>query len=289
MRDVLGGIAILIVTLLLLSTVTGGTWPPLLVIESSSMMYPQDDTPYGRYGTIDVGDIVIIKAIDDPVRDVRTWADAESNNFGRPGDVIVYAPFGDAGNTSVIHRAMAYVEVANLANGSTQYKVHWLDGRVLTFGSAGIYLPALGFSEAYGYTPTSGYRPSYSGFLTKGDNPITNPISDQAAGLSAIVDPSWVQGQAIVEIPWIGLGRLALQSGQTNPVVNGWQRVGNGFAPLELWTIFFLIVAMIIFIPLTWDTWRIYRAYRRRRAELAAEEEAARKRQDERVDFEVLT
>lgn len=288
LRDVLGGIAVLGIVLGGLYVASGGAWPPVVVVESGSMMHPESETPYGRIGTIDVGDILFVQAVKDPEHDVHTWADGGAKHYGRPGDVIVYAQDGDFENTSIIHRAMAYVEVKRAPNVSTTYVVHWIDHKQLVFGNEGIYLPELGFSEPFGYTPTDGYHPTYSGFITKGDNAQTNPASDQAAGISDLVDPHWVIGIAHGEIPWMGLAKLALQSGQTNPEVPGWPRVGNAFAPLELWTCFFGAIGVIILIPLSWDTWKIVREQRRRQAEAIAAEEAVRRRQQDVVEFEPL-
>lgn len=288
LKDVLGGILILAIVVAGLSIASGGTWPPLIIVESGSMMHPTSDTPYGRLGTIDVGDMLLVRAVDDPARNVRTWAEGGELRYGRPGDVIVFAANGDRANISIIHRAIAWVDVQNHPNGTTTYAVRWTDGQVLEFGPAGIYLPAVGLSDEWGFTRTSGYKPIYSGFLTKGDNAATNPAVDQAVDLSALVEPSWIDGVVYGEIPWLGLGRLATQTEQTNPIVGGWERVGNAYAPLELWTMFFLVVSLVIVIPLAWDTWKLWRAHRHRRAERRAIEEEEKRRERDVVQFEAL-
>lgn len=296
-RDLIGGFVILGIILGAMFVASNGAWPPLIVIESGSMMHDTSETSYGRIGTIDVGDILFVRHLADPRHEVHTWAEGGEEHYGRPGDVIEYCPKGDCYNASlppIIHRAMAWVDVTENKDRTHAYVVHWTDGRLLTFGDEGIYLPELGFDEGAGFSPGDGWRPGYSGFITKGDNPGTNPISDQAANITSIVDPSWVQGAVHGEIPWLGLGKLALQYGQTNPQMPGWTRVGNAFAPIELWSMFFLCLCVIIIIPVSWDTYRIWRAHRsRRKQEREVEEEIARRNaeraQRTRVTLEVVS
>ena len=269
LRDVLGALVLVGIVLGIAYVATGGKWPPVVVVESGSMMHPVSETSYGRLGTIDVGDIVFLKDVDS-ADEIETWAMGGRDRYGRPGHVIAYAANGDRANAStpiILHRAIAWVDVdMDGRTGLTTYRLHWVDGEVRTFGPEGIYFPALGFGEAYGFTPRAGYRPTYDGFLTKGDNPFTNPATDQALGITGLVDPSWIEGTIHGEIPWMGLGKLALQSGRTNPAVGGWERIGNAFAPIESWTLFFLVIALLVLVPFTLDTWRAWRKHRARRA-----------------------
>lgn len=279
LRDVIGALIIVIVVLGTTTVLTGGKWPPIVVVESGSMMHPVTETPYGRFGTIDVGDIVVLRDVDDH-RTIRTWAEGGKEHYGRPGDVIAYAANGNRANTStpiIIHRAMAWVGVELDPNTlRTTYRLHWVDGQVLTFGDQGIYFPPLGFDEEFGFTAARGYKPTHPGFITKGDNPFTNPAADQALGLSEVVDPSWVEGTIHGELPWMGLAKLALQTQRTNPSVPGWERIGNAFAPIELWTMFFLVSALVVLVPFTLDTWRALRRNRERREfERRSREDAA--------------
>ena len=265
LRDVLGAILIVAVVIGGIAAWTGGVWPPVVAVESGSMMHASYDTPYGRIGTIDVGDLVFIRAVDGP-HEVELWIDGGEHHYRRPGDVIAYLQDGDSApeNLTILHRAITWVDVHPEPSGLATYSMRWLDGTNLTFGNAGIYFPALGFSEQYGYTPTNAYRPAYSGFLTKGDNAFTNAVTDQAVGISKIVHPDWVVGELYGEVPWVGLARLAFNS-QTNPEVAGWERIGNAFAPIELWSCFFLLLAIVVVVPLAVGTWKLWREHDRRR------------------------
>ena len=279
LTDVIGGALIVALVVGTLAAATGGVWPPVVVVESGSMQHPIQETPYGRFGTIDVGDMVFLKAARDR-GDVTTWVEGGELHYGRPGDVIAYYPSGDRNATPIIHRAITYIEVVRNPDdvNDVVYRLQWLDGSVREWGRNGIYFPPLGFDETsqFIFTPTQGYTPPYSGYVTKGDNAFSNPMTDQALGISILVDQSWVEATVYGEIPWLGLGKLALQSGQTNPhtQTDGWKRLGNAFAPLELWMMFFVSIAVVILVPLMADT---YRAWRRQRLE----QETARRIEEE--------
>jgi signal peptidase len=278
LTDVVGALVIVGVVLAALAAATGGAWPPVLVVESGSMMHASTDTHYGRLGSIDPGDVLLVRPF---TGTVHTWAEGGPEHYGRPGEVIVYAPNGDRANLTtprIIHRAMAFVEVDRARDDGLRYHLRWIDGKVLDFGPEGIYFPPLGFDEGAGFSPRAGFRPAYSGYVTKGDNAFLNPVSDQAGGISALVDPNWIEGRAVGELPWMGLGQLALQP-RTNPYVAGWVRVGNAFAPLELWSCFWIVVALVVLVPLSVDTWRWHQraqAERRRDAELLERNRVAR-------------
>lgn len=283
LTDVVGGLLIVAFVIGGIAAATGGVWPPVVVVESGSMMHAIQETPYGRMGTIDVGDMVFVRGVDGP-DDITTWAEGGKDRYGHPGDVIAYQPNGERAGTniSVIHRAIAYVEVEyapgipapGTAKKPVLYRLHWIDGEVREWDGRGIYFPPLGFDESWGFSPSNGYKPGYDGFLTKGDNAFSNPATDQAMGLSKLVEPTWIVGKVYGEVPWMGLAKLAMQSGQTNPAVPNWERIGNAYAPLELWTMFFLTIALVVLVPLTADTTRAYRRLKR-------EQENARRMEEE--------
>ncbi len=98
---------------------------------------------------IEVGDIIFVQSIDRT--QIITYEEGENINytsFGEYGDVILYKPNGIEGVTPIIHRAMYYVE---------QGAPMWQGGP-----------PA-----------------PHAGYITKGDNVITNPAYDQCLGSGA--------------------------------------------------------------------------------------------------------
>jgi signal peptidase len=120
---------------------------------------------------IQIGDIIFVESIDRT--NITTYEVGKQNgytSFGEPGDVILYRPYGKEGATPIIHRAMYYVEKG---------EPMWADGP-----------PA-----------------PHAGYITKGDNPKTNPLYDQQGSISAYqpVKKEWVIGVArFYRVPLVG-------------------------------------------------------------------------------------
>jgi signal peptidase I len=298
-----------------------GNWPPVLTVESNSMMHVNEselrgakgdtrpeDMPFGRPGTLDPGDLFIVKSVDDPREDITTYAEASESSYGDRGDVIVYDRTGKGRDLTVVHRAMTYVNVSG--NGSDRtYTVQWTDEWLVppedistcergpeykcTFDNRGVFLPELGIYDCEG---SSGIRGGTceqrvpkpflgSGFITKGDNVVTNDGADQ--GYVARGDPlnpqpvvdRQIQGTAKGEIPAIGLYRLAI-SGE---VVRNYRaqdhphflRFGNMVAPLDLWAVAIVEGVAIMAAPAMGSAGLHY--YRGREEERVGELAALRK------------
>jgi signal peptidase I len=223
-RDVaIGGLVILLV--LSSMWVYTGRWghSPVVVVESGSMMHCSNGLPpygrdcdsgrFGRLGTIDPGDLILVK--DAGGVDVAGRAGGGEHHYGAAGDVIVYQPSGDAGRVPVIHRAMAWVDV----NADGTYSVpdlglHRIDD--LDHPE----LQALGLKPGFAaVTRNSSYDafcgpagPGRSGFITRGDNnaaadqgPDPHPLGDISV---CFAQPEHLLGVARGELPWLGLVKL---------------------------------------------------------------------------------
>jgi len=230
-------------------------WPPMVVVESGSMMHADADVPYGRFGTIDPGDMVLVKKLDGP-RDAETYAEGGRDRFGKSGDVLVYYPQNNRGRVPIIHRAMTWVDVQG-TGVDRSYRLMW-EGTEQVFDERGIFLPELGFDSTRGYSREEGYKPSASGYLTRGDNPVTNRVADQAMGLASVVEPEWVQGKARGELPWFGLIKLAVSACESPPcnqrsVPPTWSRIFYAAAPTDLWVMLAVALAVVIVLPLAYD------------------------------------
>lgn len=121
-----------------------------------------------------IGDIIFMKSIDR----VHIVTNEEGNKTGyrmfeNYGDVILYHPYGQEGATPIIHRAMYRVEAG---------EPMWEGGP-----------PA-----------------PYSGYITKGDNVVTNSHFDQEGQISYLmpVKDEWIIGTAQFRIPYLGYIRL---------------------------------------------------------------------------------
>lgn len=249
-------------------------WPPAVIVESSSMMHRDGEVGFGRVGTIDPGDLVLVKALDDP-SEVETLVEAGPERYGMAGDVIVYRRAPGLPETPIIHRAIAWVEVAE----GPAYRVRWdpgsdcvggarkdpADPAWCVYGRDGVLLAGV---------PGAGEDrlvPRESGFVTKGDNPATNGKTDQAAGISRdaagrpeLVPLARVEGKARGELPWLGLVKLALagQPNEDHPPAS-YVQVGSAYAPGDLWAMLGVSLLVLLGGPFAWDAWRARRARRR--------------------------
>ena len=127
---------------------------------------------------LNVGDIVFIESSDR--REITTYETGEKTgytSFDNYGDVILYRPLGSDSRTPVIHRAMYYVEA----------------GEILWAG---------------------GQAAPHAGYITKGDNAITNARYDQEGSISYLqpIKKEWVIGVARFRpIPLLGCIPLTIK------------------------------------------------------------------------------
>jgi signal peptidase len=177
-----------------------GIWPPLVAIESGSMEphIQTNDLVFvmneGRFaGPGSHGDTGVVTA--------RAGARTGYVSFEQHGDVIVYAPDGNARVTPIIHRAMFWVEDGE----------NWYDE------ANERYIGGADNCEELANCPAD-----HSGFVTKGD---WNQQYDQVGRdpLSGPVKPAWIVGTAEARVPWLGQIRLriggALQANGDRSVV----------------------------------------------------------------------
>jgi signal peptidase len=221
MREVATGVAVVLVVLSLLWGFTGQPIgrSPIVVVESGSMMHCSNGyVPYGRdcdarfarLGTIDPGDLILVKDVDG-AGDVDTRAGDGRSHYGRSGDVIVFRPDGLGDRTPVIHRALFFLQV----NEDDTFTIEELglshvrdldDPRIQELGLSSNYAGTVRDGRLDPFCGPAG--PGRSGFITRGDN---NPAADQGAhtGIANCpVQVEWILGEARGEIPWLGLVKL---------------------------------------------------------------------------------
>ena len=227
-----------------------GQWfgTPMVAIESGSMMH--ENEPFGRIGTIDAGDMVLLVKVNSK-SDIVTEIEKDPDNFhyGMHGDVIVYRPYGDVDRDQIIHRAMCWVEYHE------EYDTYTVEGYGL-YNVTKINIPDLGLNDwthpkrnLKGNTITP-----HSGYFTKGDNPNTNDRVDQAAGgiCNEPIKLSWVSGKARGELPWIGTLNLLF-----NDITGGKNTLGN--VPGDSLTCLILLIVVLISIPISLDLYSYYK------------------------------
>jgi len=177
---------VLLIGLLLFGV--AGVWPPMVAIESGSM------SP-----NMHQNDLVFITAPDRFANDASIEgtgivpadeAEEESySKFGEAGDVIVFTPNGNDHRTPIIHRAELWVEEGE----------DWYDRADPE---------AIGTAESC--DELQNCPAPHDGFITKGDNEVTNTQYDQVRGQSEPVKPEWVIGTAELRVPYLGWVRLQL-------------------------------------------------------------------------------
>jgi signal peptidase len=124
---------------------------------------------------IEKGDIVFYTDIS-RIDKIRTYNDNKNyTSIDSYGDVILYRPLGEEGITPYIHRAMYYVN-----EGDDMWQ--------------------------------GGPKAPHAGYITKGDNDLTNPKYDQQGSISLNqpIKKEWIVGVARFRIPYIGYIRLML-------------------------------------------------------------------------------
>jgi signal peptidase len=239
-RDVLVALLAVFIILMVLWGYTGQWFAaPMVAIESGSMEHP--NSPFGRLGTIDAGDMVLVQKVSkksDIVPHGGPVKGAEAENgwqtYGDYGDVIIYKPLGRTDVSQIIHRAMCWVDVYQ-TNGVITY----------TIADYGIYNQTSLTIEHLGlFNRNPGW--SHSGYLTKGDN---NEIIDQVTDICPEpVQVDWISGKARLEIPWLGAINLFFED-----ILHGKNTIGN--VHQDSLICLGIVIAVLVSIPITLDVY----------------------------------
>jgi signal peptidase len=240
LRDVVLALLAVLIILLVLWTYTGQWFAaPMVAIESGSMEHP--DSPFGRLGTIDAGDMVLVQKVTKRTDVVPhggpiegTQAENGEKTYGDYGDVIIYKPLGRTDVSQIIHRCMCWVDVYE-NNGETTYTI--VDYGF--YNATTLTIPQLGLQN---------YHPqwTHSGFLTKGDN---NEVIDQISDICPEpVQVDWVSGKGRSEIPWLGTINLFFED-----LLHGKNTVGNVHEDSLICLA--IVIAILVSIPITLDVY----------------------------------
>lgn len=242
LRDIVIAIILVLILLTALWAYTGQWFgAPMVAIESGSMEHQNE--PYGRFGTINAGDMVLLvkvnKQSDIETRGSNLFGNkAEKNRenifYGDYGDVIIYHPYGDDNRDQIIHRAICWIEYN--PDGTYTIEEYGL------YNQPSVNIDKLGLVN---------YQPSHSGFITKGDN---NEIVDQRS-YDLCLEPikvEWVSGKGRGEIPWIGTINLLF-----NDLTSGSSTVGNVHG--DCLVCLGLLIGIVISIPVGLDIYDYYK------------------------------
>jgi signal peptidase len=256
LRDVLVALLAVFIIIMILWSYTGqwlGT--PMVAIESGSMMHA--DEGFGRLGTIDAGDMVLLVKVTKR-SDIVTYGSAKNQGndglktYGNYGDVVVYRKYGDTEDDQIIHRAMCWIEVE--INGTE--KTYTVEEYGI-YNEKTLYIPEIGIQENNRAVSPDW---SHSGFITKGDNPYTNKECDQLGGIcDEPIKIEWITGKARSELPWIGTINLFF-----NDLVGGafWdnnKEVTVANVQSDSIACLIILLAVLISIPIILDLYDYYK------------------------------
>ncbi len=227
------GLVILILGAMWIST---GSFPPMVVVESGSMMHDLDD---GSVGAIDAGDLILV--MNPSRKQIITLVEATQeenpnynyNSHGMPGDVIIYKKNG-GDETPVIHRALLKVVANSTLAGSETWDV---SGTNIT-NVESISMTLDYNCRFHGNLTIINWIPTHEGYLTTGDNPITNGckidqlaatgqdprngLKDEFGNPVTAVKEEWVLGIASSEIPWVGSIKLLASGNHHSVTESSW-------------------------------------------------------------------
>ena len=252
LRDV--AVALIVVLILLMSLwAYTGQWfsAPMVAIESGSMQHLNE--PFGRIGTINAGDMVLLVKVNTKDDILVRGSDfggeyAKQNDgeqtYGNYGDVVVYRKYGRDDEDQIIHRAMCWIEYHEQYETYTvsEYGIH---------NETSVTITELGLRN---------YKPTHSGYITKGDNPITNNRCDQAGGIcSEPIKVEWITGKARGELPWIGTINLLFNDFISGSFWDDSQEITVYNVPTDCMVCLVLFIIFLISIPVSLDIYDYYR------------------------------
>jgi signal peptidase len=204
-----------LIIVIILAILIGGTIaytqeiPPIYVVASESMEHSANWT----WGTINAGDIVLVKRAPNPVKDVITYVvgrETGYSTYGEYGNVILYHGPGKI----IIHRAIFYLTWEK----SKPVVLGYTNQSWITVTQSYVLIKDVGFSHRNLLVTINGFQ-NESGFITVGDfnlafrgvyNSSLNAYeaADQFFLGIPPVTPAKVVGVAQGQIPWFGLIKL---------------------------------------------------------------------------------
>ena len=251
-RDVVVALLVVFMILMALWAYTGQWFgAPMVAIESGSMMH--ENEPFGRLGTIDAGDMVLLVKVngrDDVVTRGSDFSGAKAEGesglqtYGDYGDVIIYKKYGRSDSDQIIHRARCWIEYSETYETYTVEEYGLYNETSVTIGELGL----------------NNYKPSHSGFITQGDNPITNNRCDQAGGIcSEPIKAEWITGKARSELPWIGTINLLFNDLVSGSFWGGKEKPTVNNVPPDSITCLVILIVILITIPISLDVYDYYK------------------------------
>jgi len=230
------------------------------VIMSSSLQHDNDQS---QLGVLDTGDIAMTVGPDSV--EIQSYVKGTTTgyrSFGDYGSIITYER--GSNENPVIHRAIVWLTYnGNGTWSSTEladYQGDW-------------YCPGCTYHNLQGILTFTDITQSHkrveinldslgrqSGFLTMGDNPVTNPNFDQSGLISHPVSMSEIKSVAMYEIPWLGVVKVYMTPEKKQYL----EHVPNSIYSM------IMLYSMIAILIYCCDVFHIYDDTRKKRRELEA-------------------
>ena len=207
-----GAIVLLIIVILAGSLLAySQEWPPVSVVASESMTHSSS----WKAGTLNVGDIVFVKKVDQVPGPIITYVvgrDIGFMSYGEYGNVILYQ---STNGIIIIHRAMFYLSW----NGSTPSVQGYHNQSWMRVTDQYVWIEDASYNGRNLTVSISALK-GEDGFITVGDyNLATSALyvaaqhayiaADQNVNITAFpVSSSEIVGVAFGDIPWFGLIKL---------------------------------------------------------------------------------
>jgi len=224
-----------------------GADSPFSVIVSESMQHGTES----RYGTIDAGDMVFVRA-PSSVR-IQSYIEGASTgyrSFGEYGSVIIY----DRGPNlnPVIHRAILWLEYdEDTGFWTAPFLKEYGDFSCIgdpdgdPVGMTGILqIRNIGYAKQSVSINLDLLRHE-SGFLTKGDNASTNPVLDQSSDIARNnpIGMEEIRSVPTTEMPALGSVKMYLQGKGDAVPENSWSVL---YAQLYVVAMLFVVMMIVL-------------------------------------------
>ena len=130
-----------------------------------------------------------------------------------------------------------------------------------------LYIPEIGVKSPSGGSVTPDW--SHSGFITKGDNPYTNPTCDQLGGIcDEPIKPEWISGKARSELPWIGTINLLFSDIVNGHFIDDSKEITVYNVQSDSIVCLIILIAILLSIPIILDFLDYYKAKKKQQKNL---------------------
>ena len=231
---------------------------PFSVVMSQSM---QHDNDRSQIGCIDTGDIVVVKAKDKAT--VQSYVEGTQtgySTFGDYGSVIIYER--NSSSNPVIHRAIVWLEWDSVkqrwsSEDLVGYKGDWYcrvttnEGVIETKDPSNlqgtlVFQDITQSKKDVSISLTS--LTKQSGFLTMGDNPVTNNSFDQTTGIiNHPIGQDDIRSVPVAELPWLGAVKILTGNNSANL-----KYVPNSLPSLTMVIILLIVTVILVDFGIQW-------------------------------------